>query len=116
MHITVIPKDQETTKELLGMSNEPFTVRAPFILTPRLSSLDDYRIVRSQPEYKEDLLLWSETGLDFGTVFVGDVEPFIAPEKMQNIYGRFFMDKGIDSFTPTVKYYLWRFGANFEES
>jgi len=117
MHMTVMPNDEENTKELLGMSNEPFTVRAPFILTPRLSSLDDYSIVRSLPEYKENHLLWSETGLDFGAVFVGDVEPpFFTREKLQNFYGGLFMNKGLDAFKPTAKYYLWRFGANFEES
>lgn len=116
MHITVTPSDEENTKELLGLSNEPFTVRAPFILTPRLSSLEDYSIVRSQPEYLEDRLLWSETGLDFGAVFVGDVEPFFTHEKLQNFYGGFYMNNGMDAFTPTAKYYLWRFGANFAES
>ncbi|CAL4060226.1 unnamed protein product [Meganyctiphanes norvegica] len=114
--ITTRPTDLET-KLHFGIFNKPFTVRAPIVMAQRLSSLDDYKLIRNGSHISKQTLLLPSTGFSIGTCWQGDVELTNSGSNVNNLLPRFFTSPDTeDEFNPTNKYYAYRIGINYEKS
>ncbi|CAL4108659.1 unnamed protein product, partial [Meganyctiphanes norvegica] len=109
--IKLTPHDTNTD-ELLSFVNLPFTVRAPINIAPRLSAVDDFKVVRIGPGFNTRSPIIPASGMKVSSVWDGDVDYIFRQENINN----FLTSLIPDVMPPTIKYFKWTMDLDQDQS